>query len=76
VTWKNSDFMKLKTVPRPAPNGLPDSLKEMPVNHEQANIIDAQFIVALRAHARRNGWKLKTRRADLLGQSFGVWRIQ
>ena len=68
--------MKFKIINKPAPNGLPDGLKAMPVNHEQAHIVDVQFITALRGHARRNGWKLKTKRADLHGQSFGVWRVK
>ncbi len=67
--------MKLQTITKPAPNSLPDGLKQLAVNHEQAHIVDVQFITALRGHARRNGWKLRTRRADLNGQSFGVWRV-
>jgi hypothetical protein len=70
-----SAAMKPQVLSKPAPNGLPKELKEMPIHWERVHIVDAQFITALRSHARRNGWVLKTRRADLFGNSFGVWRV-
>jgi hypothetical protein len=62
-------------VPSPSPKELPDDLKRLRVNLDNATIVDAELITALRGFARRKGWKLKTRRADLMGQSFGVWRV-
>jgi hypothetical protein len=67
--------MKARTAAKPAPNGLPHHLKEIPVDFERAHLIDVQHLVAMRNHARLSGWKIKTRRADLSGQTFGVWRL-
>lgn len=67
--------MQALKIRKPAPNGLPHHLKVMPVNLEQAHLIDAQHLTGMRNHARLSGWKIKTRRADLSGQTFAVWRL-
>jgi hypothetical protein len=63
-------------VESPIPPELPSDLKALPISLDKAVIVDCQFITALRSFARRQGWKIKTRRADLSGQSYGVWRIE
>jgi len=68
--------MKAITAKRAAPNGLPHHLKQIPVNLSKVYLIDVQYLVAMRNHARLSGWKIKTRRADLSGHTFGVWRLQ
>lgn len=68
--------MKLATILAPAPSVLPEQLKTLAVDQDQAHIVEIRFMPPLRAYARRKGWKLRTRRASFEGQSFAVWRVK